>query len=381
MTRGSGLHVGIDARVLGRRGVGRYLSNLLRAMAGLGGDWRATVFLSGQSRAELVPRDPRFEAVRFGDAHPAWIEQVLIPREAQRRGVQVLHFPDNTGCVRPPMPMVLTLHDGMWRRPLKEALSHPTLRQRIQDAYRKWVCPRAARAAAAVITVSEFSAQELKSALSLKNVWVLPEGLDPQFEGRLSPARLRAELRGLGLSRPYVLCAGAADARKNIERLIRAFASIRALDQADLVVTSLAPGEKAGALYLETAARAGMAGRLRNTGYVTDPQMKALYQGALIYAFPSLWEGFGLPILEAYASGTPVLAARAGALPETAGQAAWLVDPLDERDIASGLSALLKRDRKREAAKGLKELARFSWDRTAAETLKIYAQAAGSGPA
>ncbi|MES2201943.1 MAG: hypothetical protein V4498_06815, partial [candidate division FCPU426 bacterium] len=88
MTRGSGLHVGIDARVLGRRGVGRYLSNLLRAMAGQSGDWRATVFLSGQSRAELVPRDPRFEAVRFGDAHPAWIEQVLIPREAQRRGVQ-----------------------------------------------------------------------------------------------------------------------------------------------------------------------------------------------------------------------------------------------------------------------------------------------------
>ena len=366
------LHVAIDARVLGERGVGRYLSNLLAALAGLPGPMRYTLFTLAKSRAELAPRDPRFEVVSLGAVSPALAEQWLIPREAKRRGAQLIHYPDNSGAVRPGLPMVLSLHDGMWQRPLGEALLHPSLRQRLQDAYRKLVCPRAAGAAARVITVSEFSARELDASLGLgRKLRVVPNGLDGGFKKPL-PAALQARLlRGLGLRRPFVFCSGAADRRKNISALIRAFAA-SSLKHADLVVSSMRPGELAATDYAQAAREAGVEGRVKFLGFVSEDELKALYQGALAYAFPSLWEGFGLPVLEAYAMGCPVLCSTAGALPEVAGKGAVFMDPQDLASMTRGLEKVASQKRSLMAAKGRRELKRFSWKAAAMQTLAAY---------
>jgi glycosyltransferase involved in cell wall biosynthesis len=369
------LRVGIDARVLGQRGVGRYLSNLLAAMARQRGPWEFTLFVNERSRLNLVPKDPRFKIVSLGASHPAYAEQFSIPALAMKLHLDLLHYPDNTGCVTPPLPMVLTMHDGMWQRPLRDALLYPTLRQRLQDRYRKWVCPRAARAARAVITVSGFSAKELRASLSLKNLVTIPLGLDPHFKRRLAPKAIGAELGALGLSKPYVLCSGAADRRKNIDFLIGAFAAAK-LGSCELVVTSLRPGEQATTRFEQSAREAGLTRRVRFLGFVTDTQLQALYQGALCYAFPSLWEGFGLSILEAYACGTPVLASSAGALPEVAGKAALLADPMDLGAWARGLERLCRAKRGGFADKGRRELKRFSWERAAKKTLEVYRAAA-----
>lgn len=377
--KAASLHVGIDARVLGERGVGRYLSSLLGALAAIKGPQRYSLFVNSKSKPALAPRDPRFEIVDLGTVNPAVAEQWVIPRLARKRGVQVLHYPDNTGAVFASLPMVLSLHDGMWQRPIKDAVIHPTLRQRLQDLYRKWVCPRAAAAASRVITVSQFSARELLQRLDLGlKLHVVPNGLAPQFDKPLSAARVKIELKSLGITGPFIFCSGAADKRKNISRLIRAFALAK-LKNCTLVVTSLRPGEIENTDYGHVVNECGLQGRVQFLGFVSEAQLKALYQGAQAYIFPSLWEGFGLPMLEAYALGCPVLASNAGALPEVGGSAAVYADPTSEKALAQGLRQVLavKRPAFRRAA--ARELRRFSWKTSAMHTLKLYYEAAGLG--
>ena len=381
------LKVAIDARVLGQRGIGRYLSNLLGALARTREDLALRLALGPASLRDAVPRDPRFSVQDLGGAHPAFAEQVLVPRLARDWGADLVYFPDNSGALRPGLPMALTLHDTMWRRPLAEAIARPTLRQRVQDRYRKWVCPRAARAAAVVLTVSRHSADDIAATLGVDplRLWVVAEGVDPVFRRRLAGAEARRLLLGLGLRGPFVFASGAADRRKNIDRLIEAFALARGRDRrfagATLAVGSLRPGEEATTTYAATARACGIGDALRLLPYVSDAEMKALYQGALVYAFPSLWEGFGLPLLEAFSLGCPVLASTAGALPEVGGDGAAYADPLDVESLARGLSlAASPRGRAARSAGARSSLRRYSWDLGAAQHLAAWRAAAGRTP-
>ncbi|HTB34803.1 MAG TPA: glycosyltransferase family 1 protein [bacterium] len=381
MKRRPPLRLAMDARVLGQRGIGRYLANLLRALAESPADLSVRLYLGRASVREAVPKDPRFSVEDLGGVHPAWAEQVRIPALARDWGAQVLHYPDNSGALRSPVPTVLTLHDTMWLRPLAEAIARPTPRQRLQDAYRKFICPRAARAAAAVVTISGHSAACLRRDLGLApdKIFRSVEGVDPAFERRLAGADAARRRAALGLRGPYVLCSGASDRRKNIDRLIQAFAVASAkpgrLKRAQLAVTSLRPGEAATTTYLESARAAGVEGRVVFLPYISDGDLKALYQGAAVFAFPSLWEGFGLPILEAYAMGCPVLAADATALPEVAGAGAVYADPLDVADLARGLAEAacpIPASRRRGAALQLK---RYTWRRAAQQHLRAWGAA------
>jgi len=378
-----GLKIAVDARVLGQRGVGRYLANLLRALAATREDLAVRLYLGPSSAPEAAPKDSRFSVEELGHAHPAWAEQVLIPRRARAWGAQVLHYPDNSGALWPGLPMALTMHDTMWRRPLNEAIAHPTGRQRLQDRYRKWVCPRAALAASVVLTVSRHSAEDIAATVGVpgERLRCIPSGVDPVFTGRLPASRAGRLVLGLGLKGPYILASGAADKRKNIDRLIQAFALARRSDArlagAVLAVTSLRPGEAATTTYAATAAAAGVADSLRFLPYVSDVQMKALYQQALCYAFPSVWEGFGLPILEAFSMGCPVLAANATALPEVAGRAAVYADPLDVADLARGLSlAASPKGRASRLALARVQFKRFTWSTSASMHLQAFREAA-----
>jgi glycosyltransferase involved in cell wall biosynthesis len=378
------LSVAVDARVLGQRGVGRYLSNLLDALDALEQPHRFHLFLGRQSDRARIPKGAAFtvhEPLRGG---PAWVEQVGLPRAAMRLDCDLLFYPDNTGALRPGLPMVQTLHDTMWRRPLSQAIAKPTLRQRVQDRYRKAVCPAAARAATRVITISAHSEACLRDELGLRppKLSVIAEAADPFFRQALPAIRAQRLCHGLDLDAPFVLASGAADTRKNIDRLILAFAQASAaeprLRKSLLAIASLRPGEAATTTYARTAREAGVEGRVRFLGYVSDLEMKALYQRALCFAFPSLWEGFGLPVLEAYALGCPVLVARAGALPEVAGKAAVYADPLSASSLADGLreaSFGAKRAQRRSAGKAVER--RYTWKACAQAHLRVFAQATG----
>jgi len=385
MTARRALRIAVDGRVLGHRGVGRYLSNVLQAAARLKHPHQFLVYLGPASKLELLPRDPRFVARRLPPSHPAVAEQWALPRAARAEGADLIFYPDNSGAVRPGLPMVLALLDTMWQRPLRDAIAKPTLRQRIQDRYRKVVCPRAAAAARAVITISQHSARCLELALGLRapKLTVVDLAADPALRRPLPAAQALALRQALGLKRgqAYVLASGAADKRKNVDRLIQAFALARRQDprlaKALLVITSLRPGEGATTTYEDTARAADVLGALRFVGYVDDAQMKALYQGALCFAFPSLWEGFGLPVLEAFALGCPVLISAAGSLPEVGGQAAVYADPTSVPDLARGLSqAAFGPKRARLLALARAREKRYTWERCAREHLTVFERVA-----
>lgn len=375
------LRIAIDARVLGQRGVGRYLSNLLAALSARPDAARYLLLLGRQSRHELVPKDPRFEVLDLGGVHPAIAEQWSAPRAAKAWGADLLHYPDNSGALFPGLPTLLTMHDTMWRRRLADAIAKPSLRQRLQDAYRKAVCPGAARAATLVLSISKHSLGCLRNELGLPpaKLRAVTEGVDPVFTRRLSPAAVRARLKALEVRGPYVLCSGAADKRKNIDRLILAFAQARQADarlrSARLLITSLRAGEAATTTYQASAQAAGLGEAFQLLPYVSDQDMQALYQGALCFAFPSLWEGFGLPVLEAYSLGCPVLLSKAGALPETGGAGAIYADPLNIREMAQGLRLACGPQGRAALRRGaVAALKRRRWDLSAAQHFAAYAE-------
>ena len=288
----------------------------------------------------------------------AW-EQLVLPARAAGARAAALLCPANLAPAAAHRT-VLVVHDAA-------ALRHPGWYTPTYAAWQRVLLPLLVRRAARVITVSEFSRAELTDLLGLapERITVVSGGVEARFSPAADPAGARA---ALGLARPYVLCVASQTARKNLGALAPAAARLAA-DGVEVVV--------AGGHRPQFAREPGLE-RLRLLGHVDDALLPGLYAGAEAFVLPSAYEGFGLPVLEAMASGTPVLAARAAALPETCGGAARLVLPTPEA-VADALPALLTDtgERARLRAAGLARAHAFTWERTAAGVDAVVAEVAG----
>ena len=281
----------------------------------------------------------------------AW-EQLVLPLRAGR--APALLCPANLAPIAFPRNVVV-IHDAA-------VLRHPEWYSPAYVAWQRRLLPALARRALHVVTVSEFSRGELSDLLGLApdGLSVIPGGVDPAFTPRADaePAR-----RALGLTRPYVLCVASQTARKNLKALVPAARQLAAR-QVEVVV--------AGGHRPQFAREPGL-DALRHVGAVPDALLPGLYAGAEAFALPSLYEGFGLPVLEAMACGTPVVAADATALPETCGGAALLAPPEGEAFAAALADLLGDADaRERLRAAGLQRAAAFSWDRTASAVDALF---------
>ena len=316
--------VGIDARAAARPelgGVERWARELARRLPALrpGG------------YAVLTP--PRALVHRAGHA---W-EQLVLPARAAR--MRALLCPANLAPLAYPRSVVV-IHDAA-------PLRHPGWYSPTYARAQRMLLPAITRRAQRVITVSEFSAAELRDLLGVE-AQVVPGGVDDRFR----PGAPRPP----GFDRPYVFTVASQTARKNLAALVPAARALAA-DGIEVVV--------AGGHRPQFAAESGLTG-LRMLGHVDDALLPGLYGGAVAFALPSRYEGFGLPVIEAMACGTPVVAAAVGALPETCGDAAVLAEP-DGDAFAAALTQLVRDDAAlaRLRAAGPKRAAQFSWDGTA----------------
>lgn len=283
-------------------------------------------------------------------------------------GLDVFHLGELFFPRRPAPPTVATIHD------LTDALFpelHTRLNRRLHARRLRWIEAHATR----VITVSEATRRDLlqRSTLDPRRVRTVHEAR-AHGEVELSEAAVQATLERFGLAdRRYILCVGTLEPRKNHRRLVEAFGRLPERHSDIQLVLAGGRGWHADPI-LEAVDASPARERIRVTGRVSAPELHSLYVGAMIFAYPSLYEGFGLPLLEAMAAGVPVLTADRSSLPEVAGDAAVLVDPDSSEAIARGLLDLLDRPERRQelAEAGRGREAGFTWDRTADATIAIY---------
>lgn len=294
-------------------------------------------------------------------------EQLALPRHIQG---SLLWSPCSTGplSVR---RQVVTIHDCAF-------VDQVACFSRAFARWYQWLVPRLARRAQAIITVSRFSRDRIVEycRVPAEKITVVYNGVDVGFRPQ-DAASVEACARRLSLPRPYVLCVGSLEPRKNLRRLLAAWSRL-ADRYGDVWLVLAGAGHQEGTRVFADAGLSHVAPRVHLTGYLGDGDLPALYAGAEVFLYPSVYEGFGLPVAEAMACGTPVVCSNVTALPEVAGDAAEFVDPLDVESIADGLVRLLEDRQRREALRtaGLAQSRQFSWEDAAKATWHVLESAA-----
>lgn len=372
------MKIGIDARFLThpqRGGFKTYTCSLVSALAKASADLDGHRYVLYTDREADVPIDlPSNFRIRSVSGPYPLREQIFLPLHLLADGIEVAHFPCNTAPILYRRPMVVTIHDAIAVR--KKDMRGLRSRSRALQMYWKLVIPRCAERADLVITDSRAAAGDLRVMLDLplSRMRVVYLGIDPGFStGSSAPSRdSDAEVAAcpeVETGEPFIVAFAAADGRKNESRVISAFQQV-ATDPLGIRLVLVCATPEARIQF------SGHPGVLP-VGPVPVEQLRWLYRHARALVFPSLDEGFGLPPLEAMASGTPVVASRRGSLGEVLGDCAVFVEPNDDRSIADGIRAVLDRDENRRLrAAGLAHVEQFTWERTAQDTMRAYWDAA-----
>lgn len=348
-------------------GVGQYIAHLVAAYTARFPEDTVTAFVpAGQSlpAARCIP----LIAAGAGSAHRLWVERRVLPGRIRPLAPDVVHFPDYQ---RPAMalgPSVLTVHDlAAFLYPE----TFPALTGRVKRTLMRRSMPRASRIIVPTHAIWRDLVEQL--AVNPARVRVVPHGVAPPPP--VDPMRA---------ARPYLLYVGTLEPRKNLVRLLTAYGML-AQDHPDGPDLVLAGGRGWLTAPLDAARQAlgrqGLGGRVSMLGYVGRDDLWRWLKGSVGFCYPSLYEGFGLPILEAMGAGVPVLTSQGGATGEVAGDAAVLVDARDVYDILRGLNELVyggAQDRMARIAAGLKRAAQHTWVQTAEATRQVYVEAAGA---
>ena len=373
------MHVGLNAQLLSLAanyrgaGISWYIYNLLRQLPTTGPSHRFSAFLNER---QYVDDRMSLHYASWPTQRPlariVW-EQMVLPAQLRRQKVDLLHSLAFAGPLMFRGPMVLTIYDLSFLR-FPQAF-RPWNRWYLSN-FTRWSAHQARR----IIAISESTRQDVIDLLGVPadKVDVVYCGADSMFR-RLPPAQKERYRRERNLPEQFVLFLGTLEPRKNLERLLRAYAEWRQVDSsAPSLVIAGAQGWYYDAV-LNLVHALGLQDAVLFLGYVPKEDLPLLYNNAQMFVYPSLFEGFGLPVLEAMACGVPVITADASSLPEVAGEAAVLVDPTSVEELSMALGSLwTDPDRRRDLAeKGIRQSSRFNWRRTAEETLSVYERALG----
>lgn len=372
------MRVGINALFLELPGTGsgQYTRHLLEALAKVDPATEYLLFSPGPISNTQYP---------ISNWTKLWFEQVAFPLACRRSDLDLAHVPYFASPLFPTVPTVVTIHDLI-------PLLLPAYRGSLLVRTYTRLVAAAARKAEAIITVSKASKRDIVRHLHIppERIHVTYEAAGEAFQPVEDEAQLAAIRQKYALPERYLLYLGGFDQRKNLSTLLRAFSLLvnkqthRVLSlskEARLVIAGQLPGRDTPRFPdpRRLVRELGVEERVTFTGWVPEEDKPALLSGATAFVFPSLYEGFGLPPLEAMACGTPVIASNRSSLPEVVGEGGVLVEPTDVEALAGAMEALLTDDALRAELQqeALAQAAKFSWQQTALETLAVYRKVIG----
>jgi glycosyltransferase involved in cell wall biosynthesis len=364
------LRIAIDARKLRDYGVGTYVRNLLRHLSRLDQSTEYVVLCRKADSEHVSQYGENFRAVPESSPGYSIREQITVPLDLRRERVDLFHSPHYVLPPLTPCRSVVTIHDCIHLR------FPQYLPNRLGYVYARSALWMATHLSSRILTVSEASKRDILEYFHVppQKIDVIYNGIDERF-GEPPPeddvARVRERYQ---LDDPFVLYAGNIKPHKNLERLIEAFHTLRrtGFDQVKLLII----GDEISkyATLRHAVHRHKLHKHVRFFGFVPDSTLAILYRLAGVFVFPSLYEGFGLPPLEAMASGTPVITSNVSSLPEVVDDAALLIDPHEPDSIADAIRRVLTDERLREdlRQRGLERSRHFSWERSIRRVREIY---------
>lgn len=369
------MKIGIDCRIYSSKftGIGRYVYELTHRLAKLDKENEYVLFFNKPEYETFKPPSERFKKVLADAPIYTLREQFHFLKVLNKERLDLMHFTHFNRPLFYKGPSIVTIHDlilSFFPGKKKTSLIHRFGYHLILRA--------AVKKAKKVITISENSKKDLETLLhtSSDKIEVIYQGVGREFSRIDDPALIDDTLKRYEISEPFLLYTGVWRSHKNVPNLIKAFNELKkelSLKDLKLVITG-----KEDPFYpevKETAHKLGLESDVIFTGLVPEPTLIALYNAALAYVFPSLYEGFGLPPLEAMACGTPVAASDLSSIPEICGKGnAVFFDPRNYHDIAQKVNALLKDTKLQEklVENGLKRVQDFSWETMARQTLSLY---------
>jgi len=367
-------HIVIDVRHLHDFGIGTYIRNLVRALGALDQYNRYTLIVPPGQAGEFAGLGPNFGFAEYPLRNATAVRDVTFSLFLRKLKADLFHIPLNSVTYWMPRPYVVTIHD-------MSTVLYPA-KGDVRSALHNERYRRGATRAARVIAVSQATRRDIEAVIGIppERVRTIYSAPDPAFAFHAGEAAQDQRLLDkFSIRPPFVLYAGSVRPQKNVPRLVEAFAVLRAelenhAEYGDLRLVIIGDELSRSPAVRRAVVATRMERFVRPLGFVQVETLKAFYRAASLFAFPSLYEGFGLSPLEAMLCGTPVVASNLAALVEAVGNAAELVSPDNVFDIARGLrTVLLDEDRRRELIEaGLQQAQRFQWEYTAQAVLDIY---------
>jgi len=371
--------IGIDARKLQDFGIGTYVRNLIRALADLDTGslaLRYVLLVRPEDREQLADLPANFELTVESSPVYSLRELVTLSWQLWRQGLDLYHATHYVLPAALTPRVVVTIHD------IIHLLYPEFLPNRLAFLYARRMIHRSLTRGDRIIAVSQNTRADLMQQFAMdgRKIEVIYNGVEDVFRRRLPDEEIERWLRSLGISRPYLLFVGNPKPHKNLDTVVQAYARARRLAPFDAPLVCV--GNRSGSEFKirQRAEHLGIGDQVRLLGHVAQEALPAIYQGATLFLYPTLYEGFGLPVIEAMASGVAVITSNTSALKEIAQGFAHLVDPLDIPAMAKAIAQSMSDDEHRAALArlGLRRARDFRWEHTARKTLGVYLSVLGA---
>lgn len=315
-----------------------------------------------------------FEIIKTKPAsYPIW-EQKMLPDLCRQHKIDLLHATSNTAPVSLKIPLVVTIHDIIYLE--KWLLTSGTYYQRFGALYRRWNVPRIAKNAAQIVTVSNYEKEKIQSKLKIpdKKIRTIYNACSNHFFSETSAEELETLKVKMNLPERFILFLGNTDPKKNLPNVLLSLAVLKKKNKLDFTLVMPDFGKENLLKLLRFQGNENLIENIMLTGYIPNNELPGLYKLSLLFLYPSLRESFGIPILEAMASGAPLICSNTSAIPEIAGEDACYVNPSNPEDIAEKIEEVLKNNslRNQLVEYGYKRAAMFNWKKTANELLELY---------